>query len=85
MIFDTRVNGVPCLCKVMEYTPYIPMQVYGTGMGDAHPPEGETFDYAILDRNNKPAPWLEKYLTDQDSDRLLEEYQIMQKAEYYCA
>ena len=78
MIFDTRVNGIPCLCQVLDYSPYIP--AYGN-----FAPELITFDYAILDRHSKPAPWLEKYLTDADTDRLLEEYQIMQKAEYYCA
>ena len=83
MIFPTKVNGIPCQCSVIEYTPHIPMQVYGPGMGDAHPPEGETFDYAILDRSGRPALWLEKYLTDDDSDRLLEEYHYAQLADYY--
>lgn len=85
MIFDTRVNGVPCLCSVLEYSPYIPMRIYGPDIDQGTPPEYETFDYAILDKAGKPAPWLEKYLTDEDSDRLLEEYQIMQMAEYYTA
>ena len=84
MIFDTRVNGIPCVCKVLEYTPYIPMQVYGPGMGDAHPPESEVFEFALLDRSNKPAPWLEKYVTEAVSDRLLEEYRIMELADYYA-
>lgn len=86
MIFDTRVNGIPCVCKVIDYSPYIPMQVYGPDMGDADPPEGATFDFAILDQRHKPAPWLEKYLTDADTDRLLKEFHILQRVEYYdCA
>lgn len=84
MIFDTQVNGIPCQCRVLDYSPRIPMRVYGPGMGDADPPEGETFDYAILDRKGYKAPWLEKYITDEDSDRLLEEYRIMQLGDYYA-
>ena len=83
MIFKTKVNGIPCVCKVMEYTPHIPMQVYGPNMADAHPPESEVFDFAILDRKGKPAPWLEKYVTQSVCDDLLEEFHILQLADYY--
>lgn len=83
MIFDTRVNNIPCQCKVLEYSPYVPLRVYGPDINEATPPEGETFDCIILDRRGRKAPWLEKYLTPADSDRLLEEFLLTRRAEEY--
>ena len=83
MIFDTYVNGIPCKCEVHSYSPYVPMRITGSGQGDADPPELEEFDFQILDRRNKPAPWLEKYLTPHDEERLCEEYRDSCKAEDY--
>ena len=52
------------------------MQVYGSGQGDAHPPEPTEFEYEILDRRGRKAPWLEKYLTVADEERLLLEFHL---------
>lgn len=84
MIFQTRVNNIPCQCQVLEYSPAVPMHVYGTGMGDAHPPESAEFDFAILDSRGRKAPWLEKYLTPADTSRLLWEYETMELGDYYA-
>lgn len=83
MIFPTRVNNIPCQCSVVNYSPYRPMQIYGSGMGDCHPPEEEEFDFEILDTKGRHAPWLEKYLTDQTTAELLEEFHILKQADYY--
>lgn len=74
MEFETRLHGIPCICKITEYYPYVPTHVYGPGMGDADPPEEECILYSILDRNGRPAPWLEKYLTPKDDQRICEEF-----------
>lgn len=74
MIFDTRINGIPCQCNVINYTPYIPMRVYGSGMGDADPPEYPEFDFEILDRNGRRAKWLDRYVTDVVADELFTEF-----------
>ena len=52
------------------------MQVYGSGQGDAHPPEPTVFEYEILDRRGRKASWLVKYLTDADDERLLREFHL---------
>lgn len=74
MIFETHVSGIPCLCEVTYYVPYQPMRITGWGYGDADPPEMEEFEFRILDRKGYPAAWLEAKLTNEDEDRLLNEY-----------
>ena len=76
MVFDTRVSGIPCLCKVLDYSAYMPMRVIGSGFGDAVAPSPEEFDYRILDRKGYAAPWLDRKLTKEDEERLLNEYQL---------
>lgn len=74
MVFDTRVDGIPCQCLVYDYQPSIPMRVTGTGFGDADPPEEEVFEFRILDRLGYPAPWLERKLTATDAARIKKEF-----------
>lgn len=80
MIFDTKVHGIPCQCKVQYFTPYRPSK----GMGnEAHPPEPTEFCFELLDRRGYKAPWLEKHLTDEDFQQLLDEYQAARLADQY--
>lgn len=74
MEFRTRINNIPCICKVIEYHPYIPMYVYGCAPGEAEPPENEIMDFVILDTNGYKAPWLQKHVTPEDEMRLLAEF-----------
>ena len=76
--FHTRVHGIPCLCDVTFYSPGAPMRITGWGFGDAEPPETGEFEYQILDRRGRHAPWLEAKLVEADDDRLLEEYLALQ-------
>ena len=83
MIFATKVNGVPCQCKVSHYTPPVPIHIYGSGIGDCLAPEPGEFEYEILDRRGTRARWLEKYITPAVDERLAEEHAVMQMADYY--
>jgi len=74
MIFETRINDIPCQCKVLDYQPYIFSVVYGTGTSDVYPPEEEFFDYEILDINGRKASWLSKQLKPGDDIRLKQEF-----------
>lgn len=76
MQFDTKVNGIPCICKVTHYSPYKPMRITGPGMGDCDPPEYEEFEFELLDRKGYSAPWLQKKVTRAIEDDLLEEYHL---------
>lgn len=83
MIFSTRVNGIPCKCRVDNYSPGVPMRIYGSGMGDADPPEPPEFEFTILDRTGYEAPWLQKYVTDSVEARLYEEFMLWLQEDYY--
>lgn len=62
MIFETKVNGVPCQCQVIYYTKAI---------GKHTPAE---FEFTLLDRKGYRAEWLDKYVNQNVIDRLLMEY-----------
>ena len=83
MQFETKVSGIPCICRVTDYTPYREMKVYGSGMGDCDPPEYEEFDFEILDSRGYKANWLEKKLKPDDKSRLLEEMHLEITGERY--
>ena len=80
VIFDTKVHGIPCQCRVVAYKPSLPMLVYGPGFGDADPPEGDYFEYEVLDRRGREAPWLAQYVTEADEQRLKTE--ALQEQDY---
>ena len=83
MHFQTQVSGIPCQCRVDFYSPARPMKVYGTGFGDAHPPEPEEFHFTILDRKGYKAAWLEKKVKPSDKERLVDEFQALTLANKY--
>jgi hypothetical protein len=84
MTFETTVNGIPCQCLVYAYAPARPMIIYGSGWGDCHPPEPEYFEYNLLDRRGRKAPWLERYITPEVNARLMEEYLAIHGQESYA-
>ena len=55
-----------CEAVLTRYSPGLPMQVYGCGYGDAHPPEPEELEYELY-RNGKRCLRLE-YLVTEDDD-----------------
>lgn len=67
--FEARVAGIPCVVGVLSYIPY--RAAYTSG-----PPEhccdaeGGESEWIILDRRGRPAPWLEKKLTDAEKRRI---------------
>lgn len=69
MDIDVRVCGIPAIARVLHYRPYEP--AYRRGHPDnwepASPPE---IDFEILDRRGRPAPWLERKLTDAERERI---------------
>lgn len=83
MQFETRVSGIPCICKVTHYSSYVPMRITGSGFGDAEPPEPAEFEYVILDMKGRRAEWLEKKITDRIDQDIFEEYVCARTAEKY--
>lgn len=72
MEFRTQIEGIPCICKVTEYRPPVP--ITGTGYGDTNPPEDEVFSFEILDRKGYRAYWLERKVDTHVEFRLCHEY-----------
>lgn len=70
MIFPTTVNGIPCQCQVLEFTPYIPATW-------DDPAEGGEITYQLLDRKGYQAPWLKKMVTPKIDEQLNEEIRVM--------
>lgn len=75
MIFQTKINGIPCSCKVVHYMAGQPDKVTGP-MEDAELGWDEEFEFVMLDHSNILAPWLDKQVTPEDRERLLEEFHI---------
>jgi hypothetical protein len=61
MIFDTRINNIPCKCQVLYSEPAAK--------------RNSDFVFNVLDRKGYVAPWLEKYVTSQVIERLQMEYE----------
>lgn len=72
--FDTKVAGIPCICEVTAYRPAVPDRISGR-WEDAEQGSDSEFEFNILDRRGRRAPWLERKLTDKDHERLEEEWE----------
>lgn len=66
---DVRVCGIPAIARVTHYWPGDPG--YMSGPPDRrYPPEPAELDWELLDRRGRPAPWLERKLTDAERERI---------------
>ena len=77
LIFPTEIQGIPCLCQVLDYQPPVPMCITGMGFGDAEPPEHEYLDFQLLDKHGEISTRLQGLVTPSDETRLLEEVKIL--------
>lgn len=84
MIFQTKINGITCYCRVDRYSPGRPDKHMHRAMEDTEEGYDEEFSYTILDDRYIIAPWLTKQLRIDDYDRLLEEYHITRLEEKHC-
>jgi hypothetical protein len=65
---QTRVAGIPCQIGVESYFHQRPDRGSWESDWDYH---GYTqTDWLILDRQGRPAPWLERKMTERDKDRI---------------
>jgi len=74
MNIESRVAGIPCLIQIDRCFVQKPMGQRADSDWDCY---GYTdINFTVLDRRGRPAPWLEKKLTDDDTDRI--ENQILE-------
>ncbi len=69
--FETHIQGIPCQVRAMWCEGHRGYCEPGGQQIDPDEPDGFE-DIEILDRNGRPAPWLEKKMTDADYDRIVE-------------
>lgn len=83
--FESRVCGIPCIVRVTYWERYVPAKVSGPPEY-CYPAEGGYGEWEILDSRGRPAPWLEKKMTDadrQEVDAFLFEHMENCQDEYY--
>jgi hypothetical protein len=68
MIFPTHVAGIPCQCEVLEYAPPKESGEF------LDPPEPGVFDFVLRDRRGNHAKWLERKLSREVVDALIDQY-----------
>lgn len=70
--FPTSVAGIPCIARITSYSPY--RNNMRGHIDDWLPDDPEEIEFDILDQRGRPAPWLERKVTDQDRDRIASEF-----------
>lgn len=68
-MIESRISGIPCLIDVHSFK-----KIKGSHSYNA-PSDFDYYgytemDYTICDRNGRPAPWLERKITDTDRERI---------------
>jgi len=82
MIFQTRINGILCYCRVDHYAAGVPDKV-GGAFEDAVEGSDEEFNYTILDSRYIKAPWLDKQMDKDDEVRMREEFHVTRLEQKY--
>lgn len=67
--FEIRVCGIPAIARVTFYRPGSPGYLSGPPEY-CYPPEPTELEWVVLDRRGRPAPWLERKLTDAERVRI---------------
>lgn len=83
--FETRVCGIPCIVRVLSWEDYLPAKISGPPEY-CYPAEGGYGEWELLDLKGRPAPWLEKKMTDadrQEVDAFLFDQMENRKDDYY--
>jgi hypothetical protein len=75
VIFHTKVAGISCQCKVLEYEPPAPL----LSLYDLNPPDPGVFDFELLNREGKRTRWLESKVTPEIAKTLAEEFRMTGK------
>lgn len=70
-MFETRVQGIPCIAEVLYYKP---ARYYLSGPPEYCYDEGAEFEFRLRDRRGRLAPWLVRKMTEDDYFAIQEEY-----------
>jgi len=67
--FEDRVMGIPAIIRVTYWERYVPARTSGPPEL-CYPAEGGCGEWRVLDRRGRPAPWLERKLTEAERARI---------------
>ena len=67
---ETIVAGIPCIVGVTEYSS---VRADHRADSDWDYTGYEDIEWVVLDRRGRPAPWLQRKLSDADEERINEE------------
>lgn len=67
-MIETHIADIPCLVKVIDYTPASPGSFF-------EPPSGPEIEYEIYDRSGRQANWLLAKVTAKDDHTILAEHE----------
>ena len=81
-MFATKIAGIPCNIDVTHYTVVKPN--YNTWDSDLDYYGYTEFEFVVYDRKGYRAAWLAKKLTDDDLERIENEYRKHAESEYAC-
>lgn len=80
MMFDYKLDGIPCIIKILNWEPYVPGFIGGPPER-CYESEGGYGDFDILDRRGKKALWLEKKMTPEiQADIERQMFEIMEES-----
>jgi hypothetical protein len=80
-MIETRISGIPCLIEVTVFSHYAGRDTWGS---DWDYNGGTEVEFEVCDRRGRPAPWLERKMTNKDYDRIVGEIiDSSQKSRYF--
>lgn len=77
-LFSTKIAGIPCTIWV-HYAQVTEGSYSYNAASDWDYYGYKELEYTVCDRRGRPAPWLEKKLTEEDDQRIKSEYFSEQK------
>ena len=69
---EARVAGIPCLIEYRVYGHYEPAKT-NAPPEDCYEAQYPEVEFEVLDQRGRPAPWLEKKMTDAERERIEDE------------
>ena len=76
-MIESKISGIPCLIKVTHC--HIVPGTFSYHAGSDLDYHGYSdIDFEVCDQHGRPAPWLEKKMTDKDIERICQEIEEAQ-------
>jgi hypothetical protein len=65
----TRIAGIPCTVNYSIQGKYVPAKV-NADPNSCYEAEYPEVEFTVCDRQDRPAPWLERKMTEEDRQRI---------------